>query len=76
MKKNILHICLSPSEGGLELYSVRLTDFFDKDGYESYCLCRPHTFIEKKLKENQLKTLTLKGKDYFSFKNIRKSENT
>lgn len=70
-KKNILHVCLSPSEGGLELYAVRLTDFFDKDGYESYCLCRPNTFIEKKLKENNLKYFTLKGKDYFSLKNIR-----
>lgn len=72
-KKNILHICLSPSEGGLELYSVRLTDFFDKDGYESYCLCRPDTFIEKKLKESNLKYFTLKGKDYFSLKNIRQA---
>ena len=70
-KKNILHVCLSPSEGGLELYAVRLTDFFDKDGYESYCLCKPGSFIEKKLKENNLKSLTLSGKDYFSLKNIK-----
>ena len=71
-KKNILHVCLSPSEGGLELYAVRLTDSFEKDGYESYCLCRPGTFVEKKLKENNLKSLTLTGKDYFSLANIRK----
>ncbi|MES2768278.1 MAG: glycosyltransferase family 4 protein [Bdellovibrionota bacterium] len=70
-KKNILHICLSPSEGGLELYAVRLTDSFEKDGYESYCLCRPGSFVERKLKENNLKSITMTGKDYFSFKNIR-----
>lgn len=71
IKKNILHVCLSPSEGGLELYSVRLTDFFEKDGFNSYCLCRPNSFIEKKIKENNLKSFTLTGKDYFSLKNIK-----
>jgi glycosyltransferase involved in cell wall biosynthesis len=70
-KKNILNICLSRSQGGLELYSVRLTDFFDKEGYESYGLCKPGTFIEQKLKEGNLKSLTLTGKDYFSLKNVR-----
>ncbi len=70
-KKNVLHVCLSKSEGGLELYAVRLTDSFDKDGYESYCVCRPNTFVQRKLKEFDLKSFTLSGKDYFSLKNIR-----
>jgi glycosyltransferase involved in cell wall biosynthesis len=70
-KKNILHVCLSKSEGGLELYAVRLTDSFDKEGYETHCLCRPNSFVERKLKEFNLKSFTLTGRDYFSLKNVR-----
>lgn len=54
-KKNILHISLSPSAEGRELYVVRLSEFFEKDGFESYCLTKPNSFIEKKLKEIILK---------------------
>ncbi len=71
MKKNLLHICLSKSEGGLELYSIRLASFFKSEGFESYYAGRPDTFIDKKAKEAGLKFFPLSGKDYFSLKMIR-----
>ncbi len=70
MKKKLLHVCLSPSEGGLELYAVRLATFFKGEGYESFFACRPNTFIHKKVKEAGLKHFTVTGKDYFSLKLI------
>jgi glycosyltransferase involved in cell wall biosynthesis len=62
---------LSPSEGGLELNAIRLDQSFEKEGFSSFFLCRPNSFIEKKLKELNLKYFTISGKDYFSLKNIR-----
>jgi D-inositol-3-phosphate glycosyltransferase len=70
-KKNILHISLSPSEGGRELYVVRLSDFFEKDGFESYCLTKPNSFIEKKLKENNLKNISFTPKEKFSIRGVK-----
>lgn len=74
-KKNILNLCLSPSEGGLELYSVRVASFFKKEGYNSYVCCRPNTFIERKAKEAELNTFSLSGKDYYSRKNNKQLRN-
>ncbi len=67
--KNILSLCLSPSEGGLELYSVTVADFFKKEGYTAFVGCRPRKFIEKKAKEANLKVITFSGRDYYSRKN-------
>lgn len=70
MKKKLLHVCLSQSEGGLELYAVRLASFFKSEGYESFFACKPDTFIHKKVKDAGLNHFTVTGKDYFSFKLI------
>ncbi len=71
IKKNILHLCLSLSEGGLEKYAVKLSEAFSKDGFQSYLLCRPGSFIEKKVKAMGLKYFTTNGRDYYSRRNIR-----
>lgn len=75
MKKKLLHVCLSPSEGGLELYAVRLASYFKNEGYESLFVCRPDTFIQKKVTEAGLKSFSVQGKDYFSWHLISEISN-
>lgn len=75
-KKNVLHLCLSKSEGGLELNCLRVAKYFQNDGFKTFIGVVPNTFLYKKSKEANLNTLELSGKDYFSFSIISKLKKT
>lgn len=67
VKKNILHVCLSPSEGGLELNCLRVAQSFKNDGYKTFLAVQENSFLEKKCKEEKLDFISLNpGKKYFS----------
>lgn len=68
----VVHVCVSPGLGGLELYSLQLHEMFVKDGIACVHAVQENSLFENKLKEVGLSILSFKKTSYFSMSNILK----
>ncbi|MEC9281753.1 MAG: glycosyltransferase family 4 protein [Bdellovibrionota bacterium] len=66
MKPTVLHVCISPGLGGLELYSLQLHKKFKSEGYPSLHFCLEDSPFEEKLLAEGLESISFKKAKYFS----------
>ena len=66
MKPTVLHVCISPGLGGLELYSLQLHKKFKSEGYPSLHFCLEESPFEEKLQAENLEAISFKKAKYFS----------
>lgn len=68
---NVLHICLSKAEGGLEQTCANMALKFKSEGYNSFVAAKAGTFLEKKSRAMGLETVALPGGKHYSPATIR-----
>lgn len=66
ISSSVLQVCLSKAEGGLELSTFKIAKFFKEQGHQSVTLCLKNSFLEKKLSETGLDSISVPRKEYFS----------
>lgn len=73
-KYKILTVCLSDSEGGLELAVVQYAKVFSEEGADSALVCLPGSLIEKKARELNIQVFTVPKSRllFFNFLTVRK----
>jgi glycosyltransferase involved in cell wall biosynthesis len=74
MKINkVLALCLSPDQGGLELYFTKLVKHYRNMGYKMHAACMQSSYIEKSIIDNKVEcTNTGFLKDIINFFVLRK----
>ena len=80
MSKNFLHVCLSPSWGGLEMAVGRWNDILKEKGHRNFNLCSPNSPLEQELLKKGAWVKSLSSRPYlspsfsFQFRNLVKKE--
>jgi glycosyltransferase involved in cell wall biosynthesis len=62
----ILLSCLSQSWGGMEMYSLETASMLSKSGFEVDVLCYPNSRLQVEAEKENLSTIKLNFKNYFS----------
>ena len=57
---NVLTLCLSPNQGGLELYAHKVGDLLSADGFGHYSVVVPNGALAKRLTDEQQGFFTLR----------------
>ena len=50
----VLAICLSPDRGGLELYFMKLVQYYKNHGHNIHVACSKYSYISKSIKDNKV----------------------
>lgn len=65
-KLNILHVCLSPSWGGLEMAALKMTKHFLDRGQTCSCLCKKRSELHRNLHAEGIAHVSMKVRSHYS----------